>query len=163
MREEHEDDEVLFSINKIESELTSIKYGLVWEEHEERVDKEIETKVPVFTEIKEREISSNGSLPYNFLLEGDNLHSLYLLEKTHKNKIDVIYIDPPYNRGKDDFIYDDNYVDEEDAFKHSKWLSFMSKRLNIAYKLLNSEGVIFISIDDNEMAQLKMLCDSIFG
>ncbi|MFX3622911.1 MAG: site-specific DNA-methyltransferase [Ectobacillus sp.] len=163
LREEHEDDEVLFSINKIESELTSIKYGLVWEEHEERVDKEIETKVPVFTEIKEREISSNGSLPYNFLLEGDNLHSLYLLEKTHKNKIDVIYIDPPYNRGKDDFIYDDNYVDEEDTFKHSKWLSFMSKRLNIAYKLLNSEGVIFISIDDNEMAQLKMLCDSIFG
>ncbi|UQD53274.1 hypothetical protein C0971_15475 [Bacillus methanolicus] len=72
-------------------------------------------------------------------------------------------VTPPYNRGKDDFIYDDNYVDEEDAFKHSKWLSFMSKRLNIAYKLLNSEGVIFISIDDNEMAQLKMLCDSIFG
>ncbi|PIC71003.1 DNA methyltransferase [Sporosarcina sp. P17b] len=163
LRDEHGDDDTIIAINEIESALTSKKYGLVWEEHIERVDEKIKTNVPVFTEVEEKEILADPSLSYNFLLEGDNLHSLYLLEKTHKGKVDVIYIDPPYNRGKDDFIYNDNYVDEEDNFKHSKWLSFMSKRLGIAYKLLNSDGVIFISIDDNEMSQLKMLCDSIFG
>lgn len=163
LREQYEDNSTILTINDIELELTKSKYGLVWEEHEERVDIEMETKVPVFSELKDREITKDNSLPYNFLLEGDNLHSLYLLEKTHKNLVDVIYIDPPYNRGKDDFIYDDKYVDLEDAFKHSKWLSFMSKRLNIAYNLLNPEGVIFISIDDNEVSQLKILCDSIFG
>lgn len=108
IRGEHTDDESLIAINEIETELTSKKYGLVWEEHEERVDIEMQRNVPVFIEVAEREIVSNDNLPYNFLLEGDNLQSLRLLEKTHKGKIDVIYIDPPYNRGKDDFVYDDN-------------------------------------------------------
>lgn len=163
LREQYEDDSMILTINDMELELTKNKFGLVWEEHEERVDIEMETKVPVFNEVNEREVTVNSNMPYNFLLEGDNLHSLYLLEKTHKNLVDIIYIDPPYNRGKDDFVYDDKYVDSEDAFKHSKWLSFMSKRLEIAYNLLSSDGVIFISIDDNEMSQLKILCDSIFG
>jgi len=100
---------------------------------------------------------------FNFLIEGDNLHSLKLLEKTHRNKIDVIYIDPPYNTGNKDFIYDDHYIDKNDGYAHSKWLSFMSKRLEIARNLLSKTGVIFISIDENEFAQLKLLCDSIFG
>ena len=103
------------------------------------------------------------SQDYNFLLEGDNLHSLHLLEKTHSGKIDVIYIDPPYNTGNKDFIYNDKIVDKNDTFSHSKWLSFMSKRLEIAKNLLSDQGVIFISIDDNEQAQLKLLCDEIFG
>ena len=85
------------------------------------------------------------------------------MEKTHKNKIDVIYIDPPYNRGKNDFVYDDKFINSDDAFKHSKWLSFIYERLVIAKKLLNKNGAIFISIDDNEQAPLKMLCDEIFG
>lgn len=96
-------------------------------------------------------------------MEGDNLHSLKLLEKTHKGKIDVIYIDPPYNTGNKDFIYNDSFVDKTDGYSHSKWLSFMSERLEIAKKLLSDEGVIFISIDDNEQAQLKLLCDEVFG
>jgi Adenine specific DNA methylase Mod len=100
---------------------------------------------------------------FNFLIEGDNLHSLKLLEKTHRNKIDVIYIDPPYNTGNKDFIYDDCYIDKNDGYTHSKWLSFMSKRLEIARNLLSKTGVIFISIDENEFAQLKLLCDLIFG
>ena len=100
---------------------------------------------------------------FNFLIEGDNLHSLKLLEKTHRNKIDVIYIDPPYNTGNKDFIYDDSYIDKNDGYTHSKWLSFMSKRLEIARNLLSKTGVIFISIDENEFAQLKLLCDLIFG
>lgn len=99
----------------------------------------------------------------NFLIEGDNLASLKLLEKTHKGKIDLIYIDPPYNTGNKDFIYDDIFVDSEDSFKHSKWVSFMSERLTIAKKLLSNEGAIFIQIDDNEQAPLKLLCDDVFG
>lgn len=162
IREEHSDDASLIAINEIETELTDKKYGLVWEEHEERVDIDMLTKVPVFSEVQDKEIVSDETLPYNFLLEGDNLHSLRLLEKTHKGKIDAIYIDPPYNTEKNDFMYDDVYVDKDDNFRHSKWLSFMSERLRIAYNLLAEDGIMFISINDNEYAQLKLLCDEIF-
>lgn len=163
IKEEHKnDDEMLIALGEIENELNSKKYGLVWEEHEEKVDIQMQTHIPVFTEVKEREISAAPEQPYNFLLEGDNLHSLYLLEKTHKGAIDLIYIDPPYNTGNKDFVYDDSFVDSTDGFRHSKWLSFMASRLNIAKNLLSKQGSIFISIDSNEYAQLKMLCDDIF-
>lgn len=157
------DEKMLTNLSMIENELTKKKYGLIWEEHEERVDKELETQIPTFEEIKDKEIISNPNEKFNFLLEGDNLHSLYLLEKTHKEKIDVIYIDPPYNTGSKDFIYNDKIIDDEDGYKHSKWLSFMNKRLQMAQRLLSDTGVIFISIDDNEIAQLKLLCDTIFN
>jgi len=157
------DEKTLTNLSMIENELTKKKYGLIWEEHEERVDKELETQIPTFEEIKDKKIVSNPNEKFNFLLEGDNLHSLYLLEKTHKEKIDVIYIDPPYNTGSKDFIYNDKIIDDEDGYKHSKWLSFMSKRLQMAQRLLSNTGVIFISIDDNEVAQLKLLCDTIFN
>lgn len=144
--------------------LNTKKYGLVWEEHAELVEEEMKTKIPVFIEDETKKIVGNPeSEDYNFLLEGDNLHSLHLLKKTHAGKIDVIYIDPPYNTGNKDFIYNDKIVDKTDGYSHSKWLSFMNKRLEIARELLNDTGVIFISIDDNEQAQLKMLCDEIFG
>ena len=164
IKEEHkDDDETLIALDEIENELNSKKYGLVWEKHEEEVDRMMQDNIPVFTEVKEREIKATDENSYNFLLEGDNLHSLKLLEKTHAGKIDVIYIDPPYNTGNQDFIYDDAFIDKNDGYSHSKWLSFMSERLEIAERLLSDEGVIFISIDDNEQAQLKLLCDSIFG
>ncbi len=157
------DEKMLTNLSMIENELTKKKYGLIWEEHEERVDKELETQIPTFEEIKDKEIVSNPNEKFNFLLEGDNLHSLYLLEKTHKEKIDIIYIDPPYNTGNKDFSYNDHYVDFEDGYRHSKWLSFMEKRIKIAKELLNEKGSIFIQIDDNELSQLKLLCDNIFG
>lgn len=157
------DEETLNSLSLIENELTKKKYGLIWEEHEERVDKELETQIPTFEEIKDKEIMCNPEERFNFLLEGDNLHSLYLLEKTHKEKIDIIYIDPPYNTGKEDFIYNDKIIDELDGYKHSKWLSFMERRIRIAKELLTKSGIILISIDENEEAQLKLLCDEIFG
>ena len=100
LKEQHSDDDSLIAIGEIEKELKAKKYGLVWEEHEEAVDVQMKTQIPVFTEIKEKEICADENGAYNFLLEGDNLHSLYLLEKTHRGKIDVIYIDPPYNTGK---------------------------------------------------------------
>lgn len=154
---------ILREINQIESFINEKKYGLVWEQHEEAVDAKMKTHIPVFKEVKEREILHDKDLPFNFLLEGDNLHSLKLLEKTHRGKIDVIYIDPPYNTGNKDFIYNDKYVDKNDGYSHSKWLSFMSERLKIAKNLLSDEGVIFISIDENEFAQLKLLCYEVFG
>ncbi len=157
------DEATLNNLSLIETELDSKKYGLVWEEHEERVDVELETQIPVFAESKKQEIKSLNNEKYNFLLEGDNLHSLYLLEKTHRNKIDVIYIDPPYNTGKDDFKYDDKMIGEDDLFRHSKWISFISKRLEQSKKLLKDDGIIFISIDDNEQATMRLICDDIFG
>lgn len=164
LKEQHTDDDSLIALGEIEKELKSKKYGLVWEEHEEAVDVQMKTQIPVFTEVKEREICTDENGAYNFLLEGDNLHSLYLLEKTHKSSIEVIYIDPPYNTGKkDDFRYNDAFVVKEDTFRHSKWLSFMAERLKIAKKLLTEQGIIFISIDDNEHAALKLLCDEILG
>jgi len=163
IRAEHTDDLSIIAINEIESELTSKKYGLVWEEHTEKVDEQIKHNVPVFTEVEDKIITSDETLPYNFLLEGDNLHSLKLLEKTHKGKIDLIYIDPPYNTGKEDFMYDDKYINEDDGFRHSMWISFMNERLRIARTLLSQEGAIFIQINDIEFAQLKMLCDDVFG
>ena len=155
-------DEKAYLINLVN---TKKKYGLVWEDKPEDVEEQLRTHLPVLKEVKEKAIinnSENEKHPNHILIEGDNLHALTSLTFTHENKIDVIYIDPPYNRGDNDFIYNDNYIDKEDAFRHSKWLSFMSKRLEIAKKLLTDDGVIFISIDDNEFAQLKMLCDEIF-
>lgn len=164
LKKQHSDDDSLIAINRIEKELTSKKYGLVWEEHQEEVDKKMETHIPVFSEILEYElIEDEYNTSFNFLLEGDNLHSLKLLEKTHKGKVDVIYIDPPYNTGNKDFIYNDEFVGREDSFRHSTWLSFLSERLRIAHKLLSPDGLIFVSIDDNEQAQLKLLMDEIFS
>lgn len=164
IREEHKDDDkILIALGEIENELNSKKYGLVWEHHEEAVDIQMRDNIPIFREIKDKEICIVPDDKYNFLLEGDNLHSLRLLEKTHRGKIDVIYIDPPYNTKNKDFVYDDTFVDETDGYRHSKWISFMAERLSIAEKLLSDQGCIFISIDDNEQASLKMLCDEIFG
>lgn len=164
VKEEHkDDDEMLVALDEIENELNSKKYGLVWEKHEEEVDRMMQDNIPVFAEVKEREIKATDENAYNFLLEGDNLHSLKLLEKTHAGKIDVIYIDPPYNTGSKDFTYNDVLVDENDGYRHSKWLSFMSERLQYAKKLLTDSGMIMISINDIELYSLKLLCDSIYG
>ena len=163
LKEINNDDENIRAITEIENALNEKKYGLVWEEHLEKVDEELVHNIPIFVEDENRKITVNEDEPFNFLLEGDNLHSLKLLEKTHKGKVDVIYIDPPYNTGNKDFIYDDSFVDKTDGYTHSKWLSFMEKRLLIAKELLSNNGAIFINIDDNEQAQLKLLCDTVLG
>ena len=140
------------------------KYGLVWEEKPEDVEERLRTELPVLREICDKAIiSSNSDAPNHILIEGDNLEALVALTYTHAGRIDVIYIDPPYNTGNKDFVYNDSFVDSEDSFRHSKWLSFISKRLKIAKQLLSDKGVIFISIDDNEQANLKLLCDELFG
>ncbi|MFA5413248.1 MAG: site-specific DNA-methyltransferase [Patescibacteria group bacterium] len=156
------------------------KYGLVW--HRDLPEEKIDTLInpdartpnemfpnemagrpfPILKETKGKEINGDKGKPVNLLIEGDNYHSLAVLNFTHQEAIDLIYIDPPYNTGENDFIYNDKMVDKEDPFRHSKWLSFMEKRLKLAKNLLKSDGVLFVSIDDNEQAPLKLLCDEIF-
>lgn len=151
-------------LNEIAKDIKGKKYGLVFEEHREAIDEKLDTHIPVLVEEEKLAIDNGGE--QNFLIEGDNLAALKLLEKTHKGKIDVIYIDPPYNTGKNekqDFHYDDKFVDINDTFRHSKWISFMEKRLRVGKELLKRSGLVFISIDDNEQADLKMLCDEVFG
>lgn len=155
---------------------TKKKYGLVWEDKPEDVEEQLRENLPVLKEVKEKAIinedvtlsessraESRGEVPNHILIEGDNLHALTALTFTHEGKIDVIYIDPPYNTGNKDFKYNDSFVDKEDSYRHSKWLSFMDKRLRIAKRLLSDKGVVFISIDDNEQAQLRLLCNEVLG
>ncbi len=143
------------------------KYGLVWEDKPEDIEERLREDLPVLVERNDDKvhpiISDNPDAPNHLIIEGDNLAALTELSYTHAGKIDVIYIDPPYNTGNKDFIYNDKYVDLDDEFRHSKWLCFMSKRLKIAKSLLTPNGLIFISIDDNEQSALRMLCDEIFG
>ena len=118
-------------------------------------------------------ISNDDGKPTHILIEGDNFHALTCINYTHKGQIDVIYIDPPYNTGSDGFVYKDKRVLDkfpdgttvptDHPLRHSYWLSFMHKRLELAKNLLSERGVIFISIDDNEQANLKLLCDQVFG
>ena len=139
------------------------KYGLVWEDKPEDVEERLREELPVLREVKDKAIlSDEPDAPNHILIEGDNLEALTALSYTHEGKIDVIYIDPPYNTGNKDFVYNDSFVDLEDGYRHSKWLSFMNKRLKIAKKLLSDKGVIFISIDDNEQARLRLLLEEIF-
>lgn len=151
------------------------KYGLVWDRKnsqelldafvnwENMPENFVPSVFPVLKEVANKAITTDKNKPINLLLEGDNYHSLAVLNFTHQNAIDLIYIDPPYNTGNNDFIYNDKFIDKEDPYRHSKWLSFMEKRLSLARTLLRPDGAIFISIDDNEQATLKLLCDEIFG
>ena len=158
--EDYSKEELISIIKSIKKQK---KFGLVWEDKPEKVATDCKEKLPVLNEDASKAISKAPGQPTNIIIEGDNYHSLSALNYTHAGKIDIIYIDPPYNTGKKDFTYNDKYVDEEDTYRHSKWLSFMSKRLQLAKELLAKDGVIFISIDDNEFANLKILCDEIFG
>lgn len=158
-------EELLKLVEKQEAELDAKKYGLVWdrEREPEQVVLDCENNLPILKRIAKKEIRTNESDDH-ILIEGDNYHSLTCLNYTHKGKIDVIYIDPPYNTGKaKEWIYNDKYIDENDNYRHSKWLNFMEKRLMLCKTLLTENGVIFVSIGNEEVAQLKMLMDKIFG
>ena len=136
-------------------------YGLVWEDKPEDVEERLREELPVLKEAPERAIiSDNPDAPNHILIEGDNLEALTALAYTHEGKIDVIYIDPPYNRGEKDFKYNDDYVDKENPFRHSLWLSFMKKRLSIAKCLLKNEGVMLVHIDEHEFDALNMLLET---
>lgn len=152
--------------------IKNTKYGLNWIDVPEAFEEESKDSIPILEEVKEKAIKNDDGKPTHIMIEGDNFHALTCLNYTHAGKIDVIYIDPPYNIGND-FIYKDSRfleeypdgspISKEHPLRHSAWLSFMNKRLKLAQKLLSNKGTIYISIDDNEYAQLKLLCDKIFG
>ncbi len=159
-------------VDKLKKSIKKEKYGLVWYPVPEAFEDDIENKLPILEELNNCEIKGKSE-PTHILIEGDNYHSLTCLNYTHKGKIDFVYIDPPYNTGKDGFRYKDKRILDEypdgaevpvdHPFRHSYWLSFMAKRLELSKDILSDKGVIFISIDDNEFSQLKLLCDEIFG
>ena len=151
-------------IKRIEALEKRKKYGLVWDEEREpeKVILDCKEKLPVLKEIKTREIKTDPNKPTNILIEGDNYHTLSVLNYTHAKKVDVIYIDPPFNTGARDWMYNNNYVDINDAYRHSKWLSMMCYRLKIAKNLLKYTGVLICAIDDNEFYRLGALLESIF-
>jgi adenine-specific DNA-methyltransferase len=152
-------------INDLRRQLNNEKYGLYFDRKAtpETIVEECKNKIPLLRRNKNMDISNNGI--NHLLIEGDNFNVLTSLSLINNSEgiVDVIYIDPPYNTQNKDFVYNDRFVDEEDSFRHTKWLNFMEKRLRLAKPLLKQHGLIFISIDDNEQAQLKLLCDSIFG
>ena len=154
-------------IAELEAEISILrqqkKYGLVWEDKPEDVVVQCETHVPVLSEVKSKKISDQTKPEENILIEGDNYHALSVLNYTHNGQIDAIYADPPYNTGAKNWIYNNDYVDKEDGYRHSKWLSFMAKRLRLARALLKESGIIAVTIDDYEVATLTLLMNEIFG
>lgn len=160
--------ELLEEVEKLKRQVKTLKarkkYGLVWEEEKEpeQIILDCQVKIPILKEVKSKEIISNKEKPINVLIEGDNYHALSVLNYTHKKKIDVIYIDPPYNTGAKDWKYNNNYVDINDLYRHSKWLSMMSKRLWLAKNLLKEDGVLVCAIDDNEVNHLGVLLEETF-
>ena len=151
-------------IERLKKELKKRKkYGLVWEDKPEEVVEMCKEKLPVLKEVKNKEITTDKDKPVNLLIEGDNYHALSVLNYTHAKKVDVIYIDPPYNTGARDWKYNNDYVDIEDAFRHSKWIAFMEKRLRLAKQLLKDSGFLIVTIDHNEIFNLGSICDEILG
>lgn len=159
------------------------KYGLNW--HGKKKARQISLTPSTGTLLPCVEDSVDWNATKNLFIEGDNLEVLKLLQKSYANKVKMIYIDPPYNTGKE-FVYPDNYKDNLDTYlrytgqidedgikfssntessgrKHTNWLNMMYPRLKLARNLLKSDGCIFISIDDNEQSNLKKVCDEIFG
>ena len=138
-------------------------YGLVWENSTEDAWEMMKDYVPVLKEDESKRIDHGSENPNHILIEGDNLNALTALSYTHEGKIDVIYIDPPYNTGAKNWKYNNDYVDAQDSFRHSKWISMMNKRLQIAKKLLSIKGILVLTIDDYEIENITILLNEIFN
>ncbi len=163
LKKEHADDTSIRAFNEIENHIKEKKFGLVFEEHTEEVEKILVDNIPVFVSDESRRICKDKTKAWNFLIEGDNLQALYLLEKTHQGRVDCIYIDPPYNTGAKDWKYNNDYVDSNDVYRHSKWLSMMKSRLCLAQKLLNpKDSVLIVTIDEKEYLHLGCLLEEMF-
>lgn len=168
----HQISELKEKVSALTVQLKQQSFGLNWIDVPEAFEKDSVGRIPILEEVRDKAIVNNETSPTHILIEGDNFHALTCLNYTHRGKIDVIYIDPPYNTGSDGFTYRDSRFLEEfpdgtpipknHPLRHSAWLSFMEKRLSLARPLLKDDGVIFISINEDEYAQLKLLCDRIF-
>ena len=159
--------ELLEQIAKLEEENAHLKskkkYGLVWDLPKDDRLIELEDNIVLLSEVKKRSIHSDKTLPWNYVLEGDNLHSLAVLNHTHSKKIDVIYIDPPYNTGEGEkWAYNNKIVNKDDGYKHSKWISMMDIRLKASRGLLKEDGVLICAIDEHELPRLLLLLEENF-
>ncbi|MCC2866307.1 MAG: site-specific DNA-methyltransferase [Candidatus Accumulibacter phosphatis] len=137
------------------------RFGLVWERDE--IDHDLSVNSDFVALDWDAELSCGDGPQQNLIIEGDNFDALRYLRMTHAGRVKCIYIDPPYNTGNRDFIYNDRFIDKDDAYRHSKWLEFMYRRLELAKELLAEDGVIFVSIDDNEVFHLGLLMEQVFG
>lgn len=165
---ENNEKALLKKIAELEAEIKRLKknkrFGLVWENKPEKFEKESQNALPVLKDKggKFKDIVTDKKDDFNILIEGDNYHALSVLSYTHKGKVDVIYIDPPYNTGNTSWRYNNNYIDKDDDFRHSKWVSFMYPRLKLAKNLLSDDGALVCSIDENELNSLGLLLQEIF-
>lgn len=143
--------------------LTRKKLGLYWERDAIEHDRVLNADVVLPRLVPEWSHTPEGCSEHrNLIIEGDNFDSLRLLRSTHAGKVRVIYIDPPYNTGNKDWVYNDNYVGANDRWRHSQWLEFLFQRLTLARELLSADGVIMVSINDENRARLEMLMDEVF-
>lgn len=143
-------------------ELTRKKLGLAWETDFVERDAALNSNM-VFPELDVKESLLNTSdYSDNLIIEGDNFDALRLLKATHTGKIRVILIDPPYNTGNKDWVYNDNYVNKNNRWKHSTWLEFLYRRLSLARDLLTPDGAIIVTINDENRARLELLMDEVF-
>ena len=145
---------------------TKKKYGLVWEDSNEDAYEELKTKLPILREVKNRRVLNDTEsvrYPNHILIEGENLQALVALTYTHAGMIDVIYVDPPYNTGAKNWRYNNDYIDSEDGYRHSKFISFIRHRFEIAKTLLSEKGIIICAIDDYEEHNVRHIMDDVFG
>jgi len=143
--------------------LTKQKLGLYWESNAIERDAALNANVVLPRLVRDLSHTPAGATHHrNLIVEGDNFDSLRLLRATHAGKIRVIYIDPPYNTGNKDWVYNDHYVGKNDRWRHSQWLEFLYQRLALARDLLTSDGVILVSINDENRARLELLMDEVF-
>jgi adenine-specific DNA-methyltransferase len=143
--------------------LTKQKLGLYWESNAIARDAALNADVVLPRVVPEFSHTPEGTTHHrNLVIEGDNFDSLRLLRATHAGKIRVIYIDPPYNTGNKDWVYNDKFVGANDRWRHSQWLEFLYQRLTLARELLTSDGVILVSINDENRSRLELLMDEVF-
>lgn len=147
------------AIELLERRAADRRLGLVWERDEIEHERALNDDFVALDLISEACV---GPAPYrNLLIEGDNFDALRALRLSYARQVKCIYIDPPYNTGENDFLYNDRFVSKENAYRHSTWLEFMYRRLELARDLLSDDGVMFISIDDNEAPRLQLLMDQV--
>ncbi len=156
------DPRLLHYLNEAKKTIGDVRYGLVFEEHSEPIESVLGEKDVDLVESKR--LSIGRSKRPNILIEGENLAVLVYLQKSFLGKVDIVYADPPYNTGMDFLTYDDdNHSDPGDSYIHSKWLSFMNKRLEAAYRLLSPRGVLIVHVDEHEKGALLLLTERVFG
>jgi adenine-specific DNA-methyltransferase len=143
--------------------LTKQKLGLYWEANAIERDAALNANLVLPRLVLEHSLWPEGQATNpNLIIEGDNFDALRLLNATHRGKVRVIYIDPPYNTGNKDWVYNDRYVGANDRWRHSQWLEFLYRRLTLARDLLTADGVILVSINDENRARLELLLDEVF-